>query len=555
MGIGLVDPILPDARPRPARDAERGVAAVHLLLRDDRPLDARQRLGRRAASARAARCSSASSLVVALQRARGRRGSVVEIAGFRLGWGLGNALFIATALSVIVGAASRRAGERDHPLRGRARPRHRLRPAARRPARRHLVARPVLRHRDADGDRLRPDRRDARPGAQAGARASRSTAPLRALRHRRPALDGDRRRPLQLRLLHDPRLHAVPARADGAPARPRLLRLGPAARADLGVRRAAARAPLRARARRSASRSAGVAADLLAGGIFIDYQAGADRRGRGRPARCSASSTPCSTEAVMAAAVVERPIASSAYSFVRFTGGAIAPFLAGKLAEHVSAGAPMYVGAAMVAAVGRRARRFAPPPAPCEAPAEVAAATPRRRGPRRDRRRRRRPARSSTPRVASPARAARPSMSSTCARRASSAARSPTSRTPTGRARRRRGVGAPGGPRGHGRGLRCRRSPRGCRRRGARARGPDRSHRDRRRPPGSSPRTASRRRSPSTRPATWSSSRAPVRRCRRSRDARPARPGSARRAWRRRWSGDPRSSSPTGTAGRRCRGW
>jgi ACDE family multidrug resistance protein len=31
---------------------------------------------------------------------------VFEIAAFRLGWGLGNALFIATALSVIVGAAS-----------------------------------------------------------------------------------------------------------------------------------------------------------------------------------------------------------------------------------------------------------------------------------------------------------------------------------------------------------------------------------------------------------------------------------------------------------------
>ena len=55
------------------------------------------------------------------------------------------------------------------------------------------------------------------------------------------------------------------------------------------------------------------------------------------------------TEAVMAAAVVERPIASSAYSFVRFTGGAIAPYLAGKLAEHVSPASPMYVGAAMVA--------------------------------------------------------------------------------------------------------------------------------------------------------------------------------------------------------------
>jgi ACDE family multidrug resistance protein len=54
------------------------------------------------------------------------------------------------------------------------------------------------------------------------------------------------------------------------------------------------------------------------------------------------------TEAVMAAAVVDRPIASSAYSFVRFTGGAIAPWIAGKLGEHVSPGAPMYLGAGMV---------------------------------------------------------------------------------------------------------------------------------------------------------------------------------------------------------------
>ena len=51
----------------------------------------------------------------------------------------------------------------------------------------------------------------------------------------------------------------------------------------------------------------------------------------------------------MAAAVVERAVASAAYSFVRFTGGAIAPWIAGKLGEHVSAGAPMYLGAAMVA--------------------------------------------------------------------------------------------------------------------------------------------------------------------------------------------------------------
>ena len=42
------------------------------------------------------------------------------------------------------------------------------------------------------------------------------------------------------------------------------------------------------------------------------------------------------TQMVMESAPVERPVASAAYSFVRFCGGAIAPFVAGKLAEHVS---------------------------------------------------------------------------------------------------------------------------------------------------------------------------------------------------------------------------
>jgi ACDE family multidrug resistance protein len=55
------------------------------------------------------------------------------------------------------------------------------------------------------------------------------------------------------------------------------------------------------------------------------------------------------TEAVMHVAPVERPIASSAYSFVRFAGGAIAPFLAGKLAEWVSPQTPFFVGAGAVA--------------------------------------------------------------------------------------------------------------------------------------------------------------------------------------------------------------
>src|SRR5215217_997031 len=59
------------------------------------------------------------------------------------------------------------------------------------------------------------------------------------------------------------------------------------------------------------------------------------------------------TEAVMKVAPVERPVASSSYSFLRFAGGAIAPYLAGKLAENVSLEAPFLVGAtAVVIALG-----------------------------------------------------------------------------------------------------------------------------------------------------------------------------------------------------------
>jgi MFS transporter, ACDE family, multidrug resistance protein len=42
-------------------------------------------------------------------------------------------------------------------------------------------------------------------------------------------------------------------------------------------------------------------------------------------------------------------VASAAYSFIRFVGGGIAPFLAGKLAEWFFPGVPFYVGAAAVA--------------------------------------------------------------------------------------------------------------------------------------------------------------------------------------------------------------
>ncbi len=51
------------------------------------------------------------------------------------------------------------------------------------------------------------------------------------------------------------------------------------------------------------------------------------------------------TTAVMEVSPVERSVASAAYSFVRFVGGAIAPWLAGKLAEWYNPQVPFYFGA------------------------------------------------------------------------------------------------------------------------------------------------------------------------------------------------------------------
>jgi MFS family permease len=73
------------------------------------------------------------------------------------------------------------------------------------------------------------------------------------------------------------------------------------------------------------------------------------------------------TQVVMESAPVARPIASSAYSFVRFCGGAVAPFVAGKLAEHVSAQAPFFLGAAMTAIGVGPEQRHGPLTAPVAA--------------------------------------------------------------------------------------------------------------------------------------------------------------------------------------------
>ncbi|HEX9039903.1 MAG TPA: MFS transporter [Trebonia sp.] len=59
---------------------------------------------------------------------------------------------------------------------------------------------------------------------------------------------------------------------------------------------------------------------------------------------CGVNNT-VTTQAVMTVSPVERPVASAAYSFVRFIGGGLAPYVAGRLVADVNIHVPFYVGA------------------------------------------------------------------------------------------------------------------------------------------------------------------------------------------------------------------
>lgn len=58
------------------------------------------------------------------------------------------------------------------------------------------------------------------------------------------------------------------------------------------------------------------------------------------------------TTAVMSIAPVERPVASATYGFVRFIGGGLAPFAAGQLAEHLNARVPFVIAAITLVVAG-----------------------------------------------------------------------------------------------------------------------------------------------------------------------------------------------------------
>ena len=105
MGIGLVDPILPAL----SKQLHATPSSVELLFTSYLVVTAVAMLitgwvssrigGRRTLIA-------GLTLIVVFSALAGSSHTINQIIGFRAGWGLGNALFIATSLAVIVGSAS-----------------------------------------------------------------------------------------------------------------------------------------------------------------------------------------------------------------------------------------------------------------------------------------------------------------------------------------------------------------------------------------------------------------------------------------------------------------
>ena len=105
MGIGLVDPILPAL----ASSLHASPSQVELLFTSYFAITGVAMLLTGFVSSRIGTKRTLLAglvLIVAFSAAAGASGSIDEIVGFRGVWGLGNALFVATALSAIVGAAS-----------------------------------------------------------------------------------------------------------------------------------------------------------------------------------------------------------------------------------------------------------------------------------------------------------------------------------------------------------------------------------------------------------------------------------------------------------------
>ncbi len=105
MGIGLVDPILPAL----SKQLNASPSSVELLFTSYLVVTAVAMLVTGWVSSRIGSrrtLIAGLSLIVVFSALAGSSQTINQIIGFRAGWGLGNALFIATSLAVIVGSAS-----------------------------------------------------------------------------------------------------------------------------------------------------------------------------------------------------------------------------------------------------------------------------------------------------------------------------------------------------------------------------------------------------------------------------------------------------------------
>ncbi len=105
MGIGLVDPILPAL----STQLNASPSQVTLLFTSYLVVTAVAMLVTGWVSSRLGAKTTliaGLAIIVVFAAAAGLSGSIGGIVGFRAGWGLGNALFIATSLAVIVGSAT-----------------------------------------------------------------------------------------------------------------------------------------------------------------------------------------------------------------------------------------------------------------------------------------------------------------------------------------------------------------------------------------------------------------------------------------------------------------
>jgi MFS transporter, ACDE family, multidrug resistance protein len=347
MGLGLVDPILPAI----ARDLHASPSDVELLFTSYFAFTGVSML---VSSVVASRIGAKRTLlgglvlIVAFSAAAGASNSVGAIVGLRAGWGLGNALFIATALSVIVGAASGGVagavmiyeaalgfGISLGPLLGGELGGINWRGP--------FFGVAVLMAIAFVAISLFLPRTPAPPREQGVS----VVEPLRALRHRATRGSG------LTAAFYNFGFFTLLGYA------PFPLHLGVH---DLGYTFtgwglllaifAVFVAPRLSRrygdVRGLAGALTGIVAVLVVMGVWHGSQTVLIVCVIGSGMFFGITNT-LMTQVVMESALVPRPIASSAYSFIRFCGGAIAPFVAGKLGEHVSVQSPFYLGAGMTA--------------------------------------------------------------------------------------------------------------------------------------------------------------------------------------------------------------